>query len=345
MAVYYATKAYVLSFSEALANELKGSGVTVTCLCPGGTRTGLHGAGGKWANPETLRKKSVMMEASVVARRGVDGLMKGSAWSSPESLNKLLAHSTRLGSRGLSASIVRASWKASGRTAKPGRRDMRPDGDPSGFAPCVRRALYVACASHELRAKVAARTLLGTPLVLFRGRKGSRRAARTAAPIRNAPLSVGRVVEQRLECRYHGWQFGIDGRCLKIPGLCAEMEQKIARNVPRFRPSSRTASSGSTRPPDVEPQGKPFAVPSIGAGAVEVRRIVQVESPLHAALENALDVPHTAVLHRGLFRGKREPQRIKARVSRTPTACRRSTWASRGPRGWARRSSRPRAAW
>src|SRR5580658_11232472 len=40
MAVYYATKAYVLSFSEAIANELRGSGVTVTCFCPGATHTG-----------------------------------------------------------------------------------------------------------------------------------------------------------------------------------------------------------------------------------------------------------------------------------------------------------------
>src|SRR5947209_5684123 len=39
MAVYYATKGYVISFSEALANELHGSGVTVTCLCPGATDT------------------------------------------------------------------------------------------------------------------------------------------------------------------------------------------------------------------------------------------------------------------------------------------------------------------
>src|SRR5258708_35321816 len=39
MAVYYATKAYVISFSEAIANELKGTGVTVTCLCPGPTET------------------------------------------------------------------------------------------------------------------------------------------------------------------------------------------------------------------------------------------------------------------------------------------------------------------
>jgi short-subunit dehydrogenase len=106
MAVYYATKAYVLSFSEALANELRGSGVTVTCLCPGPTRTGFM-ARAKMGNPDTLSKKSVMMEASAVARSGFKGLMKGKRLIIPGLLNKVLAHSTRLGSRGLSASIVR----------------------------------------------------------------------------------------------------------------------------------------------------------------------------------------------------------------------------------------------
>ncbi|HVE41728.1 MAG TPA: SDR family oxidoreductase [Planctomycetota bacterium] len=106
MAVYYATKAYVLSFSEALANELKGSGVSVTCLCPGGTRTGFM-ARAKMGNPEILSKSSVMMEAADVARRGVDGLMKGKRLVIPGMLNKILAHATRFGTRGLNASVVR----------------------------------------------------------------------------------------------------------------------------------------------------------------------------------------------------------------------------------------------
>jgi short-subunit dehydrogenase len=106
MAVYYATKAYVLSFSEALANELKGTGVTSTCLCPGPTSTGFNqraklGTGGM------LSKKSVMMDAATVARRGYDGMMKGRRLVIPGVLNKMLAHSTRMGTRGLSASIVR----------------------------------------------------------------------------------------------------------------------------------------------------------------------------------------------------------------------------------------------
>ena len=43
MAIYYASKAYILSFSEAIANELKGTGVTVTVLCPGQTKTSFQG--------------------------------------------------------------------------------------------------------------------------------------------------------------------------------------------------------------------------------------------------------------------------------------------------------------
>ena len=106
MAVYYATKAYVLSFSEALANELKGTGVKVSCLCPGPTKTGFNERA-KLGNGGLLSKKSVMMEASDVARLGYQGLVKGKRLVIPGLLNKMLAHSTRLGSRGMSAGVVR----------------------------------------------------------------------------------------------------------------------------------------------------------------------------------------------------------------------------------------------
>ncbi len=102
MAVYFATKAYVLSFSEAIANELKGTGVTVTCLCPGPTRTGFQQRAGI-----EKRVEAAMMEADDVARRGYAGMLKGKRLVIPGLLNKLMAHSTRLGSRALSAKVVR----------------------------------------------------------------------------------------------------------------------------------------------------------------------------------------------------------------------------------------------
>jgi len=106
MAVYYATKAYVLSFSEALSNELKGTGVTSTCLCPGGTRTDFMERA-RMGDPEAVKKFAGMMDASVVAKKGVAGMMKGKRLVIPGFTNKVLALSTRLGSRGMSASVVR----------------------------------------------------------------------------------------------------------------------------------------------------------------------------------------------------------------------------------------------
>ena len=118
MAVYYAAKAYVLSFSEALSNELKGSGVTVSCLCPGPTRTGFM-ARAKMGDPEVLAKSFMMMDAEAAARKGVEGLLKGRRLIIPGVLNKMLAHSTRLGSRGLTASIVRRMMTSIEATRRP----------------------------------------------------------------------------------------------------------------------------------------------------------------------------------------------------------------------------------
>lgn len=185
------------------------------------------------------------------------------------------------------------------------------------FPPRMTRAWYVACLSADLEGAPIARTVLGTPMVLFRGPGGTPAALLDRCAHRNVALSLGRMVDRRLECAYHGWQYGADGRCANVPGLCGEADKEV-RSVPRFASVEQDGLVWVYATPDAEPEGRPFAVPSLGEGAVAVRRVVEVEAPLHPALENALDVPHTAVLHRGLFRGVREPHRIRARVTRTP---------------------------
>ena len=105
MAVYYATKAYVILFSEALANELEGSGVTVTCLCPGATDTGFQGRAG---NDETLLfKKLRPMDAKTVARDGYRGLMAEKTMVISGFRNWLVAESVRFAPRKLVTSISR----------------------------------------------------------------------------------------------------------------------------------------------------------------------------------------------------------------------------------------------
>lgn len=104
MAVYYATKAYVLSFSEALANELSGSGVTVTALCPGLTRTNFQ------QRAKMERSKlftGVVMDAATVARIGYRGMMQGRRVVVPGWRNQLLATMVRFAPRRMVTAMVR----------------------------------------------------------------------------------------------------------------------------------------------------------------------------------------------------------------------------------------------
>lgn len=97
MAVYYATKAYVLSFSEALANEVAGSGVVVSCLCPGPTDTGFQTRAGMESS--RLFKKLRPMSAEAVARDGYRGLMAGRTVVISGMQNWLAAESVRFAPR------------------------------------------------------------------------------------------------------------------------------------------------------------------------------------------------------------------------------------------------------
>ena len=105
MAVYYATKAYVISFSEALANELDGTGVTVTCLCPGATDTEFQKRAG--TEESLLFRRMHPMDAKTVARDGYRGLMKGKPLVISGLKNWLLAESLRASPRRVVTAISR----------------------------------------------------------------------------------------------------------------------------------------------------------------------------------------------------------------------------------------------
>jgi hypothetical protein len=105
MAVYYATKAYVLSFSEALANELRHSGVTVTCFCPGATHTGFARRAGN--DKSRLFKQLGAMDADKVALDGYRALMEGRTLAISGMHNWLVAQSTRFAPRKMVTAISR----------------------------------------------------------------------------------------------------------------------------------------------------------------------------------------------------------------------------------------------
>jgi short-subunit dehydrogenase len=106
MAVYFATKAYVLSFSEAVANELEGTGVTVTVLCPGSTVSAFHERTGM--ADSKLVKGQKMMDAQTVAQIGYDALMRCQTIVVPGFVNKLLAKIVGFFPRNLVTKVVRS---------------------------------------------------------------------------------------------------------------------------------------------------------------------------------------------------------------------------------------------
>jgi len=105
MAVYYATKAYVISFTEAVANEVRNFGVTVTCFCPGATHTGFAKRAG---NDKTrLFKRLGAMNVERVALDGYRAVMEGRTLAISGAHNWLVAQSTRFAPRKLVTAVSR----------------------------------------------------------------------------------------------------------------------------------------------------------------------------------------------------------------------------------------------
>jgi phenylpropionate dioxygenase-like ring-hydroxylating dioxygenase large terminal subunit len=225
------------------------------------------------------------------------------------------------------------SW-SQGRGRKNGRLVRRPlesnnppvdgNGEPAiaerASVARVTRAWYILCESHELEAGPLARTLFGQPLVLFREADGQPATLLDRCAHRNVPLSFGRVVDCRVECAYHGWQYDGRGDCKRIPGLLGTPELP-RRAVPSHATREQDGYVWVYGTADVEPLEEPYRLPALDApGYTTVRRAVEAEATLHATVENALDVPHTAFLHRGLFRGTGKTNTVTAVLSRDATS-------------------------
>jgi phenylpropionate dioxygenase-like ring-hydroxylating dioxygenase large terminal subunit len=167
----------------------------------------------------------------------------------------------------------------------------------------VRDHWYIACRSKDLKGKPVAATVYGVPIVLFRHEGGRPSALLDRCAHRNVPLSLGDCEGERLVCAYHGWEYDGAGVCQKVPALCGPQTGK-ARRVPAFACVEKQGFVWVYASPDSVPQVEPFTFPFADDPKYgSVVYTADFEATLHATLENILDVPHTAFLHRGLFRG------------------------------------------
>ena len=177
---------------------------------------------------------------------------------------------------------------------------------------------YVLGASRDVAVAPRSYVLAGLPLVVFRDADGRPAALVDRCAHRNAPLSMGRVVGSNVECRYHGWQFDRTGRCRAVPGLCGVSEhpgRRVHAHACRDSQGWLWVYSQS----EVEPPSEPYEIPCADqAGYLTVRERIEMPGSLEAVAENALDVPHTAFVHTGLFRGNRQRQLIEVAVRTLP---------------------------
>lgn len=182
--------------------------------------------------------------------------------------------------------------------------------------PRVKRAWYILCTAEELRGEPLLRRLHGTPIVLFRDGAGAPCALLDRCPHRSVPLSKGVIVDGALACRYHGWRFRGDGACVHIPALVGDAT-RASHAATAFPCRESQGFVWVWGEPEVAPDCDPWHFRLADEpGYLVVRRAVRAEATVHAVAENALDVPHTAFLHGGLFRNDGDRQPIQCVVKR-----------------------------
>ncbi|MFO0724198.1 MAG: Rieske 2Fe-2S domain-containing protein [Myxococcota bacterium] len=194
--------------------------------------------------------------------------------------------------------------------------------------------------SQELGPAPIARTILDIPLVLFRGEGGAPTALLDRCAHRNVPLSKGWCSGGQLVCAYHGWEYGKDGIVTRVPALAGDQTGK-ARRAPCFPVREQQGLVWVWMSPDSAPSAEPFVLPHQDDAAYDhVHYQADMQANLHSSLENILDVPHTAFLHRGLFRGGRQ-NKITAIVRRNAERAEAEYVGEPRPEGWIGRLMAP----
>jgi phenylpropionate dioxygenase-like ring-hydroxylating dioxygenase large terminal subunit len=212
-------------------------------------------------------------------------------------------------------------------TASP-KRELSPE---ERF-PVIVRGWYPVCFSQELRVQVHKQVnVYGREFVVFRTAEDQIAALIDRCPHRNVPLSAGRVCDDgTIECAYHGWRFAGDGACRSIPGLQVVPERIVAT-------STRAAEAGGIVWIWADPESEPDGLPALPEAWNDPRyttifRQVSAPASLFRTVENALDVPHTSVLHRGLFRSGTR-QKVQVTVRRWHDRAEAEYQGERPPRG------------
>jgi len=171
----------------------------------------------------------------------------------------------------------------------------------------------IACLSKELKSGSPFGVVLDEQLlVLFRDERGRPVALEDRCLHRNAPLSLGRVSEGRLQCAYHGWTYDRTGAVAEVPALATRegAEQNLrAKSYPAVEQDGFVWVSL-----EGAPWASPLSFPHFGErGWTSFVMKTSFRAPVQACLENFLDCPHATFLHRYWFRAP-TAKPVRARV-------------------------------
>lgn len=179
----------------------------------------------------------------------------------------------------------------------------------------LRNFWYIACVADDLRPGPKAVRLFGEHYVLWRDGSGQAAAAVDRCAHRNAPLSEGEVKGGCLACPYHGWSYDAEGRCNRIPSLADGRPIPASAKI-KTLPVCEQDGYVWVCPGDRRPDHPPRRFPHCGEdGWITFRMRTLFDSDVESCLENFLDCPHTATVHRGWFRNP-DPREVDAVMRR-----------------------------
>jgi phenylpropionate dioxygenase-like ring-hydroxylating dioxygenase large terminal subunit len=171
--------------------------------------------------------------------------------------------------------------------------------DQAGAA-ALREMWYFALPGARVkRGRMAAKTMLGEPLLIARDSDGQVFALRDICPHRGIPLTYGRFDGREIECCYHGWRFDRSGRCTAIPSLLPDQEFDVGRIKARSYPAQERNGNIWVYFGD-DPASAPEVpeLPDIGARGPDLFESVSFPCAIDHAVVGLMDPAHGPFVHR-----------------------------------------------
>jgi phenylpropionate dioxygenase-like ring-hydroxylating dioxygenase large terminal subunit len=189
----------------------------------------------------------------------------------------------------------------------------------------LRNGWYTALWSHELTDKPVAKTFLNDKVVLFRGKGGQAGALEDSCCHRAAPLSMGNVAGDYLACGYHGLEFDVNGKCMKVPGQTDVPPNAKVRAYPVREKNNVVwiwmgdpAKADAASIPDLRWLSDPKWAATPGR--------LHVKSNYQFILDNLLDLTHVAYVHKNTLSGDPREATTPTKTERLDNGVRVGRW-------------------